>query len=1277
MIKIYLQPTVWAGSGTNSMGGFYHEDGTHNGKSKYTRQRHPDDDDTDWYIYWAKLKNFSSETNTSIDSWVVNDVVYANANDKLDFAPVDGDLAESKIAVTPDRRSTSYQGSSTLKNNNRMLVWSRGESGKATEFRTKISPNLFITSELTGSYAVINADWINDTISLQGIYYEDTSETVNDEKKYIRYNRFGYPDMYIYNTEQVTNNTYRSGPHWVVNNTIITSNNAYEYYAINDTQSQSYNESLKLSEYTFRKGNTPNSSFTSKIQILNDVFPTINAIDTTAFSWGAVLNSNEVEDNGNVTVTTRDVNDDDEVTITLNGKPYTGVIKEQATTISIAANDLKALSNGGSYTLTADVSSDGRAAPQVESSAFTVRTTVPTINAIDTTAFSWGAVLNSNEVEDNGNVTVTTNNGTNNDTVKITLNGKEYDGVITNNSSKVIIAANDLKALSNGGSYTLTADVSSDGVDATQVVSSAFTVRTTVPTINAIDTTAFSWGAILNANEVEEDGFVTVTTNNGTNNDTVKITLNGKEYDGVITNDSSKVIIAANDLKALSNGGSYTLTADVSSDGVDAIQVVSSAFTVRTTVPTINAIDTTVFSWGAVLDRNEVNNNGSVTVTTNDVNDGQVVTITLNSKQYTGVINNNETTVTIGADDLKNLTNSIFTLTADVSNYGVDATQVESSAFKVPYELNNLYYSGTLSGVFADLTADKICFFYPDVKLGITSLKTESDSLLSIYGANVTLMKGSTFTTTVNSGIKNLSGNLVDVTTLPNENIYVWYIESNDFEKFDSRVQTSITSGVVGTTNVEKKQKYNTNATRFTQSAKRVMPVGVGSKRRVKIPDSEIQDLIKNLFGIENSPITDSSQAKTLHTMFYKSMKDRATVAVGEAIVPLAVINKLAHRSKQSKWHRTATPAKTTYTPANNTVPISTNDYVVDGDDDDIKMNFHTELEPNEIFKFMPLEISSPSIHVSIERIADDESGAEPKKMFKILTTHNNIKIYLVDENDDDNEDLQSTDGGQAVELPEDSIITVRHEEKERFLVITLGTVDGEEGGSGSSGTSGGDPYCEPIFGNPIKLPNLCANYRLFESNGLYINASVSPSTNEDKNRILEYLINNKYSQDVIDTAIYDGYFYDIFYISYKGEQLLIDLNSDNEPEVNNVFTVKKEQLTNSLKLVKNDKIGIQTVYKCYHEDHGKVEILVQKYYNPQIKNGISIKLDRNAKQAIGLLVYNYKPKFMTLPNVKVEQHKPLHRKLQKAILKSKNVYKIQHTVIEDNEVWVNKHISV
>ena len=61
--------------------------------------------------------------------------------------------------------------------------------------------------------------------------------------------------------------------------------------------------------------------------------------------------------------------------------------------------------------------------------------------------------------------------------------------------------------------------------------------------------------------------------------------------------------------------------------------------------PSISAIATTAFSWGAVLNATEDNANGTVTVSTTGVEDGQTVTITLNSANYTNTITDNATTV--------------------------------------------------------------------------------------------------------------------------------------------------------------------------------------------------------------------------------------------------------------------------------------------------------------------------------------------------------------------------------------------------------------------------------------------------------------------------------------------------------------------------------------------------------------------------------------------------------------------------------------------------------
>ena len=95
-------------------------------------------------------------------------------------------------------------------------------------------------------------------------------------------------------------------------------------------------------------------------------------------------------------------------------------------------------------------------------------------------------------------------------------------------------------------------------------------------------------------------------------------------------------------LQALTNGQSYTMTADVSdAAGNAAAQVTSSSFAVDVTSPSINAIGTSAFSWGAVLNSVEDNNDGTVTVTTVGVEDGQTVTITLNSNIYTANVSNN------------------------------------------------------------------------------------------------------------------------------------------------------------------------------------------------------------------------------------------------------------------------------------------------------------------------------------------------------------------------------------------------------------------------------------------------------------------------------------------------------------------------------------------------------------------------------------------------------------------------------------------------------------
>ena len=145
---------------------------------------------------------------------------------------------------------------------------------------------------------------------------------------------------------------------------------------------------------------------------------------------------------------------------------------------------------------------------------FTIDTTVPTINAIETTAFSWGSVLNSTEDDSEGVVTVTTAGVEDGQVVSIVLNGVTDTGIVSGNSATITIAASDLQALTDGQSYTLTADVNdAAGNSAAQVTSSSFIVDVTAPviTITGANPATVELGATYTDASASADGGETVT----------------------------------------------------------------------------------------------------------------------------------------------------------------------------------------------------------------------------------------------------------------------------------------------------------------------------------------------------------------------------------------------------------------------------------------------------------------------------------------------------------------------------------------------------------------------------------------------------------------------------------------------------------------------------------------------------------------------------------------------------------------------------------------------
>ena len=117
---------------------------------------------------------------------------------------------------------------------------------------------------------------------------------------------------------------------------------------------------------------------------------------------------------------------------------------------------------------------------------------------------------------------------------------------------------------------------------------------TTPPAIEEVST---SWGSHINVTEDVFDGTVTVTTNGAEGGQTVTVALNAKNYTGSVSGDSAAITIPAADLQALTDGGTYSLTADVSdAAGNAAVQDSSISFDVDKTPPTLLAISATISS---------------------------------------------------------------------------------------------------------------------------------------------------------------------------------------------------------------------------------------------------------------------------------------------------------------------------------------------------------------------------------------------------------------------------------------------------------------------------------------------------------------------------------------------------------------------------------------------------------------------------------------------------------------------------------------------------------
>ena len=158
-----------------------------------------------------------------------------------------------------------------------------------------------------------------------------------------------------------------------------------------------------------------------------------------------------------------------------------------------------------------------------------------------------------------------------------------------------------------------TADVSDSAGNAATQHSGSFTYDASA----SIESSAFDFGAALNATEDDGDATLTVATADVDDGSTVTLTLNGQTYTGAVSSGSASIVVATADLQALTQGA-VAYTVDVSDSAGNAAAQHSGSFTYDASA----SIASSAFDFGAVLNASEDDGDATLTVATADVDDG-------------------------------------------------------------------------------------------------------------------------------------------------------------------------------------------------------------------------------------------------------------------------------------------------------------------------------------------------------------------------------------------------------------------------------------------------------------------------------------------------------------------------------------------------------------------------------------------------------------------------------------------------------------------------------
>ncbi|WP_370972126.1 Ig-like domain-containing protein [Enterobacter wuhouensis] len=393
-----------------------------------------------------------------------------------------------------------------------------------------------------------------------------------------------------------------------------------------------------------------------------------------AISGDNVLNAVEKGQDLSVTGTSANLAEGTVVTVTLNGKQYTGTTAADGSwSLTVPAADLTGLGEAN-YTLSA-AATNGVGNSISNTANLQVDTALPTVT-INTVAGD--NVINAAEVAAGQTLSGKVANAEAGNTVTVTLGGNSYTATVQNDLTwSVNVPESVLTALGNGD-LTVSATVT-NGHGNTGTGEREITIDASLPGLR-VDTVAGD--DVINSIEHTQNLIITGSSDGLATGTTLTVTVNGKTYAAsVLANGTWSAAIPAADVGALAAGTVTVTVAGQSTAGNPVTISHDVTVDLAAVAVSINAIAT-----DDVINAAEKGADLVLSGSTSNVEENQTVTITFGGKSYTAKVDaDGNWTATVPSADLTGLKDGDASVQVSVTNvngnsasagreYSVDAT---------------------------------------------------------------------------------------------------------------------------------------------------------------------------------------------------------------------------------------------------------------------------------------------------------------------------------------------------------------------------------------------------------------------------------------------------------------------------------------------------------------------------------------------------------------------------------------------------------------------------